>query len=115
MVTWVYPEMRAQPGIYDNLYNLDISIVHGARVRYSTILEEQLLHLITLMDEKSHAISIINNQVRYTTLTIILCPYQGIQVALIVIIKTLTLPGKHSRIFITRNVRYIINITDGGH
>ena len=80
-----------------------LSIVCGAGVRDSNILKKQVLHLLTLIDEKSHVTPIINNQFRSVTLTIILQPYQGIQDALAGILKTLTLPGKDSSIFIMRN------------
>ena len=55
------------------------------------------------MDEKIHVTPIINNQVRYVTLTIILRLYQDIQDASPVLLMTLTLPVKHSIIFIMLN------------
>ena len=73
------------------LNNLELIIVHGYGVRYSTILDDYVLRLLTLMDEKVHVVPIINNQVRSVTLTIILHPYQGIQDAVPVLLETLTL------------------------
>ena len=55
------------------------------------------------MDKKSHVTPIINNQVRYATLTIILWLYQDIQDEVPVLLENLNLPGKHSSIFIMRN------------
>ena len=55
------------------------------------------------MNEKNHVTPIINNQVRYVTLTITLELYQGIQDAVPVLLETLTLPGKHSIRFIIHN------------
>ena len=55
------------------------------------------------MYEKSHITPIINNQVRYATLTIILWLYKGIHDAVPVLLDTLTLTGKHSSRFIMCN------------
>ena len=60
------------------------------------------------MDYKSHVTPIINNQVSYVTLTIILRPYQGIQDTLTELFKTLTLPGKYSSRFVTHNGSHIV-------
>ena len=87
----------------DGLDNLELKLFCGARVTHGTILEEHVLYLLTLMYEKSHVNPIINNQVRAVTLTIILRLYQGIQYSVPVLIETLTLPGKHSSIFIMHN------------
>ena len=72
----------------------------------SNILEEQLLHRLTLMDEKSHITPIITNQVRSVTLTIILRLYQDIHDEVPVLLKNLTVPGKQSSRFIMRNYIY---------
>ena len=88
----------------DGLDNLELNIVHGYGVRDSTILEEQFLRLLDLMDEKSHVTPIINNQVRSVTRTIVLWLYQCIQDSVPVLLETLTLPGKHNTRFIMRNV-----------
>ena len=87
----------------DGLEIIELNIVCGSGVSYITILEEQVLRLLTLMDEKSHITPIINNQVRSMTLTIILRLYQGIQDSVPVILETITLPGKYRIIFIMRN------------
>ena len=55
------------------------------------------------MDEKFHVTPIINNQIRVMILTIILWLHQGIQDSVTVILNTLTIPGKHRRIFIMSN------------
>ena len=92
----------------DGLDNIELSIVRVAGVRDSIILEEKVLCLLTLMDEKSHVTHIINNQVRSVTLNIILRIYQGIQDAAPVILKALTLTGKHRSIFVMRNERHSV-------
>ena len=79
---------------------LELIIYYVSGVRESTILEEQVLHLLTLIYEKSHVIPIINNNSRTTTLTIILLVYQGIQGEPPVLLEALTLTGKHFNRFI---------------
>ena len=90
----------------DGLDDIELRIVCGAGVRGSTILEEQVLCLLTLMDDKSHITPIVNNQVSSATLTVILRSYQGIQDAVPVTINTLAISGKHRSIFITCNDRH---------
>ena len=94
--------------IDNGLENLELSTVRGAGVWYSIVLEEQVLRLLTLMEEKIHVNPIINNQVRYVNLTIILQPYQGIQDLVPVILETLTLLGKHISRFIMRNYSHYV-------
>ena len=60
------------------------------------------------MYEKIHANPIVNNQIRSMTLTIILWLYQRIQDAVTVLLRTLTLPGKHRSIFIMSNYRHSV-------
>ena len=90
------------------LDNLELSIFHGSGVRGITILEEQLLCILILIDKKSHVTPIINNQVRSVTLTIILRLYQGIQDAVPVLLETLNLKKKHSSRFIMRNDSHLV-------
>ena len=78
--------------IDDDLDNIELIIVCGDGVRDSTIIEEQSLRLIILMDEKSHVTPIINNKIRSRTLNIILWPYKGIKDLVPVLLETLTLP-----------------------
>ena len=84
----------------DGLDNVELKVVPGYWFRDSTILEEPVLHLHNLMDEKSYITPIIKNQVRSVTLTIILRLYQVIQDVVSVLLDTLTLPGKHRSRFI---------------
>ena len=63
----------------DGLDNIGLNTVCRDGVMASTILEEQLIRLLTLMEEKSNFTTIINNQVRSVNLTIVLWIYQGIQ------------------------------------
>ena len=60
------------------------------------------------MDEKSHVNPIINNQVRYVTLIIILLLYQGIQYAILLLLENITLLGKHISRFIMCNDRHSV-------
>ena len=87
----------------DGLGDLELNIAHGSGVRDSTILEEQVICLLTLMYEKSRVTPIINYQVRYVTITISFRLYKVIQDAVPVLLKTITLPGKYSSRFIMRN------------
>ena len=92
----------------DVLDNLKLRILRGAGVRDSTILEEKVLRHLTLTYDKIHVTPSINNKVRSVTLTIILRPYQGIKYSVPLLLKTITLPGKHSRRFIMRNISHIV-------
>ena len=93
----------------DGLYNLELRIFRGVGFRYSIILEEQVLILLTLVDDKIHVTPIINNHMRYVTLTIILHIYQGIQDVIPVILDTLTLPGKDiSRLFMHNDSHIVV-------
>ena len=87
----------------DSFQNIELRIVCGSEVKKSTILEEQLLHLITLMDDKIHITPITKNKVRYVNLIILLWPYQGIQDAVPVLLETLNISGKQRSIFITHH------------
>ena len=55
------------------------------------------------MDDNIHVTPIINNKVRYVTLTIILRIYQGIWDAVPVLLENFTLSGKHISRLIMRN------------
>ena len=55
------------------------------------------------MDEKSNVTTIINNQVIFMTLEMILWTYKGIQRSLPVLLEGLNLPGGEIKSFITRN------------
>ena len=86
-----------------SLENIELKIVRVSGVRDIIILEEQSLHLLTIIYEKSHATPIINNQFRSVTLAIILWLYQGIQDAVKVLLENLTIPGECSIRFIMHN------------
>ena len=103
MVLSQTPDPRKKLALDDSLDNHELNFFRGSGVRGSTILEEQVLRIFTLVDEKIHVTPIINNQVWYANLTITLRLYQGIQDAVPVLLETLTLPGKHSSRCIMRN------------
>ena len=105
------------------LENLELNIVCGYRVRDSIVIEEQFLHLLTLIDEKIHVTPIINNQIRSMILTIILWLHQRIQDSVTLLLNTLTLTEKHRSRFIMSNESHSVILvrkkcyksTKGGH
>ena len=73
--------------------DLELSVVGGLRVGESLVGGVSLLGLDTLVDEKSHVSSIIDNKVASITLGI-LRPCDGVEGALPVLLKSLSLPGE---------------------
>ena len=111
VLTILFHSSISPPSIWrpdDGLDNLGLKIFRGAGVRYSTILEDQVLSLLNLMDWKINVTPIIKNQVSSVTLTIILWIYKGIQDAVTVLLDTLTLPGKHSSRFMMSNYSQVV-------
>jgi hypothetical protein len=80
--------------------DLEFSIVGGVRVGKSSILKEGVFGLLSLVDNKSHVTSIINNKVRSVALAIILLPGEGVQSAFPVFLKRFSLPSKNGGGFI---------------
>ena len=60
------------------------------------------------MDEKIHVTPIINNQVRFAILAVILRLYQVIKDSVPLLLDTLNLPVKHSSRFIMHNDSHIV-------
>mmetsp|Transcript_26625 Transcript_26625/g.38920 ORF Transcript_26625/g.38920 Transcript_26625/m.38920 type:complete len:211 (-) Transcript_26625:34-666(-) len=83
--------------------NLEFSIRGGRRIGKGPVLEEKVFGLLTLMNEESHITTIINNKIRSMSLSIILGPRDGIEGALPVLLKRLSLPGKDGSALITSN------------
>ena len=82
--------------------DLELSVVGGLRVGESLVGGVSLLGLDTLVDEKSHVSSIIDNKVASITLGI-LRPCDGVEGALPVLLKSLSLPGEDCGRAITGN------------
>jgi hypothetical protein len=82
--------------------NLELSVVGGVRVRKRAILGILLLSLDTLVDEESHVSTVIDDEVTSVSLSI-LRPGDGVEGALPVLLKSLTLPGEHGSRAITGN------------
>mmetsp|Transcript_6806 Transcript_6806/g.9718 ORF Transcript_6806/g.9718 Transcript_6806/m.9718 type:complete len:449 (-) Transcript_6806:68-1414(-) len=92
-----------QKTLDDGQNNLEFSIVGGGRIGKSSVSQECIFGLLTLMDKKSHISTIIDNDVTSVTLAIIFRPCQGIESALPVFLKGFTLPGKDSSGLVTGN------------
>jgi hypothetical protein len=75
--------------------NLELLIVGRARVGKSSILQECILGLFSLMNEKSHVSTVINNEIRSMAFAIILRPGKGAQSAFPVLLERLSFPGEH--------------------
>ena len=78
----------------DGQDNLELGIVSGVRVGKSSVLQEKILRLLSLMDEKGHVTTIIDDDVRSVALAVIFRPGDGVQGALPVLLKSLALPGE---------------------
>jgi len=90
-----------QKPLDDGQNNLEFGIVGAGGVRKSSVLEEKVFGLLTLMDKKSHITTVINDKVRSLTLAIIFGPGKGVQGALPVFLKRFSLPCENSSRFIT--------------
>ena len=71
----------------------ELVVVGAARVRQGAVLLVRLLGLDTLVDEKGHISSVINDHIGTLTL-LVHGPDDGVQGALPVLLKGLTLPGE---------------------
>ena len=74
--------------------NLELGVVGGAGVGEGSVLKEEVLGLLTLVDEEGHVTTIVNDDVRSVALAIILGPGEGVEGALPVLLKGLSLPRK---------------------
>jgi len=85
----------------DSEDDLELGIVGGGRVRDSSVLEEKVFSLLSLVDEKSHITTVVDDEVRSMALAIILGPGEGVQGALPVFLEGLSLPGEDSGRLVT--------------
>jgi len=90
-----------QKTLDDGKDNLEFGVVGAGRIRESSILEEEVLGLLTLVDEEGHVTTIINDKIRTVSLAIILGPSEGIKSALPVFLEGFSLPGENGGRFIT--------------
>ena len=74
--------------------NLELSVVGGGRVGEGSVLGEGVLGLLSLVDEEGHVSSVIDNEVRSISLSIIGRPGDGGESALPVLLEGLSLPGE---------------------
>mmetsp|Transcript_1304 Transcript_1304/g.1747 ORF Transcript_1304/g.1747 Transcript_1304/m.1747 type:complete len:324 (+) Transcript_1304:301-1272(+) len=85
----------------DGKNNFEFSVISGSGIRKSSILKEQILSLLTLMDKKSHITTVIDDKIRSMAFAIISRPGDGVQGALPVFLKRFSLPGENCGRFIT--------------
>ena len=81
--------------------NLELSIVGRGGVGEGSVLEEKVLGLLTLVDDKGHVTTIIDNKIGTVALAIIVLPGEGVQSALPVFLERLSLPCENSGRFVT--------------
>jgi len=82
--------------------NLELCVCGGVRVGKGTILGVGSLSLDTLVDKEGHVSSVINDEITAVSLGI-LGPGDGVECALPVLFKGLTLPGENSGSAFTSN------------
>jgi hypothetical protein len=75
--------------------DLELGVGGGGRIGEGLVLGVLLLGLHTLVDEESHVSTIVHDEVAAVTL-LVNGPGDGVQGALPVLLKGLTLPGEHS-------------------
>mmetsp|Transcript_38583 Transcript_38583/g.110859 ORF Transcript_38583/g.110859 Transcript_38583/m.110859 type:complete len:505 (-) Transcript_38583:27-1541(-) len=75
--------------------DLKFSIVGRAGVGKSSVLQEKVFGLLTLVDKEGHVTTVIDNKVGTVTLAVILGPGKGVQGALPVFFKGLSLPSEN--------------------
>mmetsp|Transcript_29895 Transcript_29895/g.54975 ORF Transcript_29895/g.54975 Transcript_29895/m.54975 type:complete len:371 (+) Transcript_29895:182-1294(+) len=81
--------------LHDSENNLELLVVGGRRIRKSSILQEGILGLLTLVDQQCHVSTVVNDDVRSMTFAIISRPRKSLKCALPVLLKGLSLPGKN--------------------
>lgn len=74
--------------------NLELGVVGGLGIGEGSVLEEEVLGLLTLVDEEGHVTTVIDDDVGSVALAIILLPGEGVEGALPVLLEGLTLPGE---------------------
>jgi hypothetical protein len=85
----------------DGKDDLEFGIVGGLWVWECSVLKEDVLGLLSLVDDESHVSAIIDNEVRSVALAIIFWPGEGVDGAFPVLLKGLSLPRKDGGRLIT--------------
>ena len=85
----------------DGENNLELSILGRGGVGHGSVLEEEILGLLSLVDDEGHITTIIDNKIGTVTLAIILLPGKGVQSALPVFLEGLSLPCENGGRFVT--------------
>mmetsp|Transcript_9920 Transcript_9920/g.15933 ORF Transcript_9920/g.15933 Transcript_9920/m.15933 type:complete len:371 (+) Transcript_9920:186-1298(+) len=80
--------------LHDGENNLELLVVSGRRIRKSSILQEGILGLLTLVDQQCHVSTVVNDDIRSMTFAIISRPRKSLKCALPVLLKGLSLPGE---------------------
>ena len=78
----------------DGKDNLELGVVGGLGVGEGSVLEEEVLSLLTLVDEEGHVTAVVDDDVGSVALAIILLPGEGVEGALPVLLERLALPGE---------------------
>jgi len=78
----------------DGEHNLELSVVRGGRVGEGAVLGEEILGLLSLVDEEGHVASIIDDDVGSVALSVVRGPGDGVEGALPVLLEGLALPGE---------------------
>jgi hypothetical protein len=89
-----------QKTLDDGQDDLEFGVVGGGRIRDSSVLKEEILGLLTLVDKKGHITTVIDDKIRSVSLAIIFRPGEGVQGALPVFFESLSLPGENGGGFI---------------
>jgi hypothetical protein len=89
-----------QKTLEDGKNNLEFGVISGGRIRKSSVLEEKILGLLSLVDNKGHVTTVIDDKVGSLTLAIILLPCKRVQGAFPVFLKGFSLPCENSSGFV---------------
>mmetsp|Transcript_6519 Transcript_6519/g.14150 ORF Transcript_6519/g.14150 Transcript_6519/m.14150 type:complete len:323 (-) Transcript_6519:444-1412(-) len=87
----------------DGKNNFELLVVGGRRIGKSSVLGESILGLLSLVDEKRHVSSVIDDDIGAMTLAVILWPSHGAKSALPVFLEGLSLPSEDGSTFVTSN------------
>jgi hypothetical protein len=83
--------------------DLELGVVRRARIRESSVLEKRIFGFLTLVNEKGHVSTIIDDEIRPVALAVIIWPSEGVEGAFPVLLEGFSLPGKDSGRLITSN------------
>jgi hypothetical protein len=85
-----------EKALEDGEDNLELGVVGGLGVGEGAVLKEEVLGLLTLVDDEGHVTAVIDDDVGSVALAIILLPGEGVKGALPVLLEGLSLPGEDS-------------------